>query len=121
MKSKAAHENYLLLDHRDSPGVPDDAMQRMSPGLPSGAGHGKFEAAAYTCSHCQRGILVNPAPMRAREVPYCRSCDHYICSQCKLILTLTGICRPFVKVMAEFYERAAKGGPPLIFTRNPHG
>jgi hypothetical protein len=45
--SKRAHEGYLMRDHRAGGGA-------------------LFEAPVITCSHCQRGVIVNPGRTRER-------------------------------------------------------
>ncbi len=100
MKTKRRHEGYLLVDHRNSPGVPD--AQAIATGLPIGAGRGVFEAATYTCSHCQVVVVINP--LRTRDREYCSKCDHYICDRCGAIKAATGECR----TMQEVFDEADK-------------
>jgi hypothetical protein len=87
MNSKRSREGYLLIDHSAS-------------GLPT------FESATITCSHCCRIVVLNPD--RSRERGYCPKCDSYVCDQCNLQRTLTGQCRPFVQIVEETQERAAR-------------
>lgn len=75
MPSKTNGEGYLLIDNRASGGA-------------------VVERATITCSHCQRQMFRNPT--RERERAYCRSCDHYICDECKAIEAVAG-CRTFAK------------------------
>lgn len=93
-----------MLDHRAGAPVPDEIIR--SCGLPTGAGHKLFEAATYTCSHCQYVTVIEPK--RTRERAYCRKCDHYICDRCGLILSQTGVCRTFNQVIAEALEAVRK-------------
>jgi hypothetical protein len=115
MKSKRAHEGYLLLDHRDSPGLPMDFVAEVNsrssaPPLPAGAGRGLFEAPTITCSHCQKGVVINP--LRNRERAYCAKCDHYICDDpCGLDYKISGgVCRSYKALTERLYEQAIKGG-----------
>jgi hypothetical protein len=89
--SKRRHEGYLLIDHSNSPGIPGRT--------------GKLECSVVTCSHCQRGVMLNPD--RSRPRAYCPSCDHYICDQCEAIRAQTG-CKTFKQIMDEVCERAIK-------------
>lgn len=91
MRSKKRHEGYLLIDHRNSPGIGD--MK------------GIFEAATYTCKHCQVVVVINPLRTRARE--YCPKCDHYICDKCGAIMARTGECVTFEQIIEETQEAAA--------------
>lgn len=101
--SKRSHEGHVIMDNRSSPGVADDLM--VAAGMPIGSGRGLFEAPTITCSHCERIVIINP--LRNRERPYCRKCDHYICDFCGVTMAKTGICRPFKKIVEEVQEQAA--------------
>jgi hypothetical protein len=94
MQSKRSHEGYLLIDNRHAPGVSEE-MARASGKDVIGAGvNGVLEAAVLTCSHCQKGLIVQP--LRTREREYCRKCDHYICDDCALVAKLNGgKCLPY--------------------------
>lgn len=89
MNSLRNHEGYLQIDHRNSPGIE---------GLPS-----LFEAATYTCKHCQRVVVKNPD--RQRERAYCRGCDHLICDPCAAIKAQTLTCRTFDQVIDELLAK----------------
>ncbi len=71
---------YLMIDHRASPGLPEDIARKT--GLdPKYAGEGKlFEAATLTCSHCKCAVIKNQ--LRVREREFCFKCHHYICDYC---------------------------------------
>ena len=76
-------EGYLFVDHRASPGIPEDKARRM--GLePSLVGEGKvMEAATMMCAHCNRPHIKNP--LRTRERAYCMACGGaYICDLCNI-------------------------------------
>lgn len=98
MPSLRNHEGYLLLDHRNSPGVPDEIVRGL--GLPVGAGRNVFESATFTCKHCQAVVILNPN--RTRERAYCRGCDHLICDGCAAEKHRTGLCRTFEQKVDEF-------------------
>ena len=72
---------YLFVDHRASPGLPED-VARKSGYDPKLAREGKvFEADTLTCSHCKSTVVKNPFRTRAREE--CPKCSgHYICDYC---------------------------------------
>ena len=86
MNSKRSREGYLLVTNS-------------VPGMPT------YESATITCSHCCRIVVLNPD--RSRERGYCSKCDGYVCDQCNLQRTLTGVCKPFVQIVEETQERAA--------------
>jgi hypothetical protein len=100
MASLRSHEGYLIIDHRNSPGI-EDALA-VPHGLPLGAGQGLFEAATYTCKHCQRVDVVD----RNRERVYCRGCDHFICVPCGIERARTGECRTFEQVIDRILASA---------------
>lgn len=104
MASKRSHEGYLLIDHRNSPGLTDAEVAKA--GLPIGAGRGLFEAPTFTCSHCQSVVVLNP--LRTRDRGYCRKCDHYVCDTCTTALSASGICKPFKEVIYEAMVAADK-------------
>jgi len=97
MKSLRSHEGYLLLDHTNTTGIPDEIM--IQHGLPVGAGKGLFEAATFTCKHCQTIVIINPK--RNRERAYCRGCDHLLCDACGAERAITGKCKTFDQLADE--------------------
>jgi hypothetical protein len=72
---------YLFVDHRASPGLPENVARKMGfdPGMTS---EGKiFEADTMMCAHCNSPVIRNP--MRERERAYCMACaGQYICDLC---------------------------------------
>ena len=106
MKSLQSHEGYFLMDHQQSPGVPDDVL--VATGMPPGVGRSRFECATFTCSHCERVVaIVNRR--RADEVcGYCTGCNHRLCTECTTKRARDGKCLP-LKVLAEqLLNEAAK-------------
>jgi len=100
MSSKRRHEGYLLIDHSNSPGLPDQAMPE---GMPSRSGQTMFEAPTITCNHCQTIVVINP--QRNRERAWCRYCDHYLCDKCGGILAATGVCYPYKNFEEDLLEQ----------------
>lgn len=86
--SKRSHEGYLMVDHRASPGIPEDKALQM--GLdPYLVKEGKvYETPTMTCSHC--GVVVIMNPKRTRERAYCSKCDNYVCDTCDAARKETG-------------------------------
>ena len=72
---------YLFVDHRNSPGIPEDVARKMGY-EPSLVGEGKLmEADTMMCAHCNRPVIMNP--MRTRDRAYCMGCGgQYICDLC---------------------------------------
>ncbi len=104
MSSKYSHEGYFMTDHRDSPGLTEEAVHNV--GLPPGAGRGLFEAPSFTCKHCCTVVVLNP--LRRRERAYCSHCDAYICDRCGAIMAATGVCKPFRQIVDEIQNAASK-------------
>lgn len=125
MKSKRSHEGVILIDHRNSPGVTEE-MSRFT-NLPVGAGQGVFESPTFTCSHCQRVVVMNPARTRSRG--YCKKCDHYVCDGCEDIRVKTGICYTYNEFLDDICEQTVKDeaqtgvkndGQKIILSSNKH-
>ncbi len=93
MRTKQRHEGYLLIDHRESPGLPN--RSRM------------FEGSFVSCSHCQATVILNRD--RTRERAYCRSCDHYICDTCANVAATTSTPhRSFKQIIDEVLASVEK-------------
>lgn len=102
MSSKRRHEGYLLVDQRESPGVPfNPAMIGKPDALLVSSGH-TLESATITCAHCQVIVVLNP--LRTRERGYCQKCDRYVCDN----PGCNQACAPFLAVIEQAQERAAR-------------
>jgi len=103
LRTKRANEGYVLIDHRDSPGLSeaDRLAAGLSPLMPIGKGQ-QLQAPTFTCSHCDRIVIMNPLRNRARG--YCRKCDHDICDRCDTNYALTGECHCREKRIAEYLK-----------------
>ena len=110
MKSKSRFEGYLMVDHRASPGIPED-VARAAGRDPRFSGEGKlFEAATMTCWHCQNIVVLNPERRRARA--YCPKCDNYICDGCEALRQMPGYVHVSMEQLSDaILESAAKGAP----------
>jgi hypothetical protein len=78
--SKRSHEGYLMIDHRASSGIPEEAARRMGldpAAVREGAVH---ETPTLGCGHCGAHVVMNPK--RTRERAHCTRCDRYICDWC---------------------------------------
>lgn len=94
---------YLMVDHRASPGLPED-VARASGYDPKLAGEGKlFEADTMTCSHCKVSVIKNP--LRTRDRGHCFSCNHYICDICAIAARQPDyVHTPFEKLIYDSLE-----------------
>jgi hypothetical protein len=95
-------EGYLLIDHRNSPGVPGLAPI--------------FESAAYTCNHCHGIVVTNPD--RARMRGFCPGCRSVICDNCTAIRAVTMKCKTMDQIIDETLEavqkQTATGAPSIL-------
>ncbi len=126
MSSKRSQEGSLLIDHRYSPGI-TPKMARFA-NLPVGSGNGVFETPTFTCSHCQRVVIMNPARTRSRG--YCRKCDHYVCDGCEAKRVASGgVCYTYKQFMDDICEKIVRieaktgvkhDGQKIILGNNVH-
>jgi hypothetical protein len=96
-----SNEGEIFVDHRASPGLPED-IARKAGYDPRFAGEGKvFEAATLLCSHCGGRWIKNTS--RIRERATCLKCsNHYICDLCDAARRAPDyIHRPFCAVIEE--------------------
>jgi hypothetical protein len=109
-------EGYLLIDHRASPGIPEEVALQI--GLdPRLVKEGRtLEAATMTCAHCKSTVMKNP--WRTRERASCMKCGgKYICDNCALEARLSDYDHtPFVKKVDAAKDAEAKG---LAFVMQP--
>lgn len=94
MSSLSRTAGELLIDHSNSPGIPEDLAAKWSAmgAVVAGAGQ-KVEVATYTCRHCNCVVALNP--MRTRERNVCRKCMAVVCDRPVCVLE----CQPFEKII----------------------
>ncbi len=66
------------------------------------AGGKNFEAATYTCTHCEAVVVLNPN--RTRERYTCRGCNHLICDGCAVRRTAGEPCRTYAQHLDELAD-----------------
>jgi len=70
---------YLHVDHRNSPGLPEDAARKMGYD-PALVREGKvFEADTLACCHCPSVFIKRKG---ADMIGRCTKCDGYVCDAC---------------------------------------
>lgn len=78
--SQRAHEGYLFVDHRASPGMTEEQARAVGYD-PFLVREGKvYEAPTFGCLHCGNHVLMNPK--RTRQRAFCSQCNRYICDWC---------------------------------------
>lgn len=112
-RSKRSDEGLLIIDNRNSPGVPDHWMPGAKD-MPSGSGKGLFEVPTYSCGHCPQVVVMNP--LRRRPRGHCMKCGNYICDRCNGILAATRECKTYEQVLDEVLEKDLKEEPDHVNT-----
>ena len=107
MFSKRELEGYLLIDHREAPGISvEEAARAGRRTIPVGRGV-KFERPTVNCSHCEALVVLNP--LRTRDRAYCPKCDRYLCDTCEAMRAASGgDCYPFRRKIDDVLNRALK-------------
>ena len=102
MKTKRAQEAYVLIDHRNSPGITPEFIRANHLDAPAvGAGQ-VFESAMIVCHVCGGDVILNPN--RARDRHWCYAHDAYACDACTAAVRAKGRCIPLKQIIAEAYE-----------------
>jgi hypothetical protein len=114
-RTRRKDEGWLMIDHRESPGVTDNEMIGFNPDFWPGAGKGLTECPICICGHCQRTMIIKPD--RTREFPYCRSCDDDICEACAWTMQTTGEHKSFKQHCDETIAAVTHGLPVPILQR----
>ena len=111
---------YLMVDHRASPGLPED-VARWAGYDPKLVGEGKvYEVDTMGCSHC--GGHVVPHHLRTRPRAKCMECNtkegHYICDACDFQRHQPGyVHTTFKKFVDETLNRTVMGSTPKLLTK----
>jgi hypothetical protein len=111
--SERSRESYLLVDHRASPGLPEDFARRQGY-IPELVREGKvFEAATLTCAHCRTVVIKNPDRLRDRG--RCNYCDAYVCDGCAVAMRDPNYVHlPWTKRVDEHMDREARPDPFIL-------
>jgi hypothetical protein len=115
MSSLKRHEGYIIVDHRASPGLPED-IARAAGFDPKQCGEGQvYESATLTCSHCGTAFVKNV--FRTRERGYCSKCDHYICDYCDAARREPGYTHMPIDKVADLVDQGVSlSDPPSVIT-----
>ena len=110
--SKRSLEGELLIDHRSSPGLPEECARFMGIDPKYVKAGATYESAIVTCSHCQVSVVMNPE--RTRERGWCPKCDKYLCDECAFIMHRTLECRNIEKVFDDLDDLVARHGETAV-------
>ncbi|SRR5216684_7134149 len=108
----------IVVDHRASPGLPED-IARAAGYDPRLCREGKlYEAATLACCECRCVVVKNP--FRTRERHSC-SCGNYICDICAFKLSMPdAIHKPLNRYYDDhmkqlrYQELVGEGSPPCL-------
>lgn len=112
-------EGYLFVDHRASPGLPEEIARRAGYD-PTLCREGKlFETATLRCAHCAGHTIVS-AHERDKARGHCFQCNRFVCDVC-----VGRMCQPdyvhvpFAKLVDIAKDAEAKNLPfdPLTILR----
>lgn len=107
-------QGYLMIDHRASPGLPEDVAIKCGYD-PKLSGEGKlFEADTLTCKHCKTTQLKNI--LRTRERASCYKCGYrYICDFCAADMLRPDYSHtPFEALVEATAKAMIIGSPPKL-------
>jgi hypothetical protein len=109
MNSQRSLEGYFALDHRASPGLTEELC--LSQGLQKSAGKAGtiWESGTFTCSQCEKQVILNPDRSRPRY--FCNRCSHFHCDECAAETVLGEPCYPFKARVQDYLELVDKGTP----------
>jgi hypothetical protein len=106
MRTKRSNEAYVLIDHRNSPGISEEFVHANRLDAPA-VGRGQvFESAIAVCHSCGGDIILNPNRTRERE--WCMEHDAYLCDACALRRKMTGECVPLRKKLVDLFNEIAR-------------
>jgi hypothetical protein len=85
MSLRSAKYGYLFVDHRASPGLPEDVARAVGYD-PAWCREGKiYEASTVGCVHCGVHVVMNP--FRTRDRGQCEKCNYdYVCDICAVAM-----------------------------------
>lgn len=106
MQSKRSREAYILIDHRNSPGITPEFLRANKIDAPAVGAGVTFESAISVCHCCQRDIILNPD--RTRERAWCMSHDAYLCDECDGARASGADCVPFEKKLNTLWDTICK-------------
>lgn len=95
---KPTNLGYYMVDQRAS-GLP------VAAGLPTSLGGALVECPTYTCTHCERVVLMNSERVRPRYK--CHGCNHLICDRCaeEKLTKFGGRCFTYKQQLDEIITR----------------
>ena len=94
---------YLVIDHRNSPGMPAGVVRAAGIAAPIVVAGQLFESETITCAHCNKPFALRiPNGPGQVDIGYCRKCDRYLCDA----PACNAECTPYIKILDVLQERA---------------
>ena len=106
MKTKRSQEAYVLIDHRNSPGVSPEFIRAHNLDAPAVGAGTVFESAMAMCHGCGTQVILNPDRSRVRE--WCSKHDAYLCDACGAARKAGAACVPLAKIFDDAYEKIVR-------------
>ena len=103
MFTKRSREGYMLVDHRNSPGISPELIRASKLDVPIVGKNELYESATIQCCHCGGHVVRNPNRTRPRN--WCMRCDEYVCDN----PWCNNGCHPFKQRLGEAYEKTMRG------------
>lgn len=104
--NKRNKEGYVLIDHRNSPGISPEFLRINNLTGPAVGSGQVFESAMYTCCSCGADVILNPNRTRDRE--WCWHCDSFMCDGCAYNKKMGMTHLPLKKKYADYYDSLNK-------------
>ena len=106
---------YLMVDHGNSPGLPED-IARASGYDPALCKEGKkFEADTLKCCECAVTVVKSPMRDTTKMPRHKCSCGKYLCDLCAFRASLPGhVHLPYKKYIDVCHDASANGKAPNV-------
>ncbi len=99
MKTLTSGGGYLIIDHKESPGLTPEDVAKSPGAIAVGAGQ-FFETDTKICSHCSRQVIIEIRTKGAQPA-VCPKCHAFICKRCDKLRMKTHECIPMLKRIEE--------------------
>lgn len=102
-KTKRAKEAYVLIDHRNSPGITPEFLRANNLDGPAVGAGMTFESAMMVCHSCGCDVILNPN--RSRERAWCMAHDAYLCDECDATRAKGVKCVPYEQKLSKLWDQ----------------
>jgi hypothetical protein len=106
MPSKRAREAYIMIDHRNSPGISPEFLRANNLDGPAVGAGVTFESAMAVCHCCGADVVLNPN--RSRDRAWCMKHDAYLCDLCDAARSAGQDCTPYEQKLTAIFDSPTK-------------